>query len=76
MINIQTIIECLKYITTGALPPNSDKGKSFIMDTKVAGKPEVIGDIRLIFNVGNRPILAKRRIQLSAKGQQLKFESI
>ena len=38
-INIQTIIECLKYITTGALPPNSDKGKSFIMDTKVAGKP-------------------------------------
>lgn len=36
---IQTIIECLKYITTGALPPNSDKGKSFIMDTKVAGKP-------------------------------------
>lgn len=39
IIYLQTIIECLKYITTGALPPNSDKGKSFVMDTKVAGKP-------------------------------------
>lgn len=35
----KTIIECLKYITTGVLPPNSDKGKSFIMDNKVAGRP-------------------------------------
>lgn len=46
------------------------------MDPKVAGKPEVIGDIRLIFKTGNRAILAKRRIQLSAKGNTTKFESI
>ncbi len=63
----------MKYITTGSLPPNSDKGKSFIMDNKIAGKPEVIGDIRLIFRAGNRAILAKRRIQLSAKGNTTKF---
>ncbi len=66
----------MKYITTGALPPNSDKGKSFIMDTKVAGKPEVVGDIRLVFTTGVRKILAKRRIQLSAKGSTSRFESI
>jgi hypothetical protein len=43
------------------------------MDNKIAGKPEVIGDIRLIFRAGNRAILAKRRIQLSAKGNTTKF---
>lgn len=31
---IQTIIECLKYATTGDLPPNS-KGGAFIHDPKV-----------------------------------------
>jgi hypothetical protein len=46
------------------------------MDPKIAGKPEVIGDIRLIFKTGKRAILAKRRIQLSTKGSTTKFESI
>ena len=31
----QTIIECLKYMTTGELPPNS-KGGAFVMDPKVS----------------------------------------
>jgi len=43
------------------------------MDTKVAGKPEVISDIRLIFKTGGRGILAKRRMALSAKGNTTKF---
>ena len=30
-----TIIECLKQVTTGALPPNSKNGQSFIHDPKV-----------------------------------------
>jgi hypothetical protein len=46
------------------------------MDPKIAGTPEVTGDIRLIFRAGNRAILAKRRIQLSAKGNSTKFESV
>jgi hypothetical protein len=33
-VGIQTIIECLKYATTGDLPPNS-KGGAFIHDPKV-----------------------------------------
>ena len=32
---VQTIIECLKYITTGALPPGARSGQSFIHDPKV-----------------------------------------
>lgn len=35
---MQTIIEVLKYITTGALPPSSDKGKNFVMDPKMIGQ--------------------------------------
>lgn len=31
---LQTIIECLKYITTGDMPPNS-KGGAFVHDPKV-----------------------------------------
>ena len=30
-----TIIECLKYATTGELPPNSTKNGAFIHDPKV-----------------------------------------
>jgi hypothetical protein len=32
---LQTIVECLKQATTGELPPNSNKGQSFIFDPKV-----------------------------------------
>jgi DNA repair protein RAD50 len=31
-----TIIECLKYATTGELPPNSKTGGAFIHDPKVS----------------------------------------
>ena len=30
-----TIIECLKYLTTGALPPDSHSGQSFVHDPRV-----------------------------------------
>lgn len=36
-----TIIECLKLITTGSFPPNSDKGKTFVLDPKVKNASEV-----------------------------------
>lgn len=53
-------------MTTGIFPPNCDKGKNFIMDTKIAGTPEVIGDLRMVFNVNHRPVLIKRRITLKS----------
>ena len=33
---LQTIIECLKQVTTGELPPNTRSGQSFIHDPKVS----------------------------------------
>ena len=44
-----TIIECLKYVTTGDFPPGSDKGKSFIHNPKLAGETSVRGRVRLDF---------------------------
>ena len=38
-----TIIECLKFSTTGSLPPNTNSGKSFIHDPKMEGNTEVSG---------------------------------
>ena len=35
---IQTIIECLKYVTTGDQPPNT-KGGAFVHDPKVLSVP-------------------------------------
>src|ERR1700678_1644291 len=43
-----TIIECLKYATTGDLPPNS-KGGAFIHDPKMANEREVKAQIKLKF---------------------------
>ena len=36
-----TIIECLKLLTSGSMPPNSNGGRSFIIDPRVAGLEEV-----------------------------------
>ena len=37
--SLQTIIECLKQVTTGELPPNTRSGQSFIHDPKVVRLP-------------------------------------
>lgn len=36
---IQTIIECLKYVTTGLMPPGTMGGKSFVFDPKLVLRP-------------------------------------
>ncbi|KAI1856867.1 uncharacterized protein JN550_013641 [Neoarthrinium moseri] len=43
-----TIIECLKYATTGEQPPNS-KGGAFIHDPKLCGEREVLAQVKLRF---------------------------
>lgn len=50
-----TIIEALKYATTGEFPPNSDKGKSFIHDPMLATTGSVRGVVKaeIIDSIGN-----------------------
>ncbi|KAJ3142835.1 DNA repair protein rad50 [Geranomyces variabilis] len=60
-----TIIECLKYVTTGAMPPNS-KGGAFIHDPKIAQSPVVKAQVKLKFrNVNGAEMACTRSMSLT-----------
>ncbi|KAK2594559.1 DNA repair protein rad50 [Conoideocrella luteorostrata] len=62
-----TVIECLKYATTGELPPNS-KGGAFIHDPKLCGEKEVMAQVKLQFrSINDRQHVATRSVQLTVK---------
>ncbi|EGX48465.1 hypothetical protein AOL_s00080g94 [Orbilia oligospora ATCC 24927] len=62
-----TIIECLKYATTGDLPPNSKNG-AFIHDPKICGEKEVMAQVKLSFvNTNGARMVCTRSLQLSVK---------
>ncbi|KAE8216044.1 hypothetical protein CF327_g796 [Tilletia walkeri] len=62
-----TIIECLNYITTGNMPPNT-KGGAFIHDPKLVNEKEVKAQVRLRFydRQGDR-YNAVRNLQVTTK---------
>ncbi|OBA23026.1 hypothetical protein METBIDRAFT_34880 [Metschnikowia bicuspidata var. bicuspidata NRRL YB-4993] len=62
-----TIIECLKYATTGDLPPNS-KGGAFVNDPAVADRLAVNAEIKLGFtSVDGKLMTVTRNMQLTRK---------
>ncbi|KAI9682904.1 MAG: DNA repair protein rad50 [Trizodia sp. TS-e1964] len=62
-----TIIECLKYATTGDLPPNS-KGGAFIHDPKLCGEKEVLAQVKLAFSsTSGAKLVVTRSLQLTVK---------
>lgn len=62
-----TIIECLKYVTTGDLPPNS-KGGAFIHDPKMCGEKEVLAQVKLSFkSLNGAKMVCTRSLQLTVK---------
>ena len=62
-----TIIECLKYATTGDLPPNA-KGGAFVHDPKLSADTEVKAQIRLKFrNVKGQSMVVTRSMQSTLK---------
>ncbi|KAG5517884.1 hypothetical protein PMAC_000339 [Pneumocystis sp. 'macacae'] len=62
-----TIIECLRYSTTGDLPPNS-KGGAFIHDPNICGEKEVLAQIKLSFkNTNGTKMICTRSLQLLVK---------
>jgi DNA repair protein RAD50 len=62
-----TIIECLKYATTGDQPPNT-RGGAFIHDPKIANEKEVKAQVKLRFDAanGNR-MLVVRNLSVTVK---------
>lgn len=62
-----TIIECLKYATTGDQPPNT-RGGAFVHDPKMANEKEVKAQVKLRFNAANgTKMLAVRNLSVTAK---------
>lgn len=63
----QTIIECLKYATTGDQPPNS-RGGAFVHDPKMANEKEVKAQVKLRFYAANGQLmLAVRNLSVTVK---------
>lgn len=61
------MIECLKYMTTGVMPPGS-KGGAFIHDPKVAHERQVKAQIRLQFrDVTNNRMVIQRIMEATQK---------
>src|SRR6202046_2006483 len=62
-----TIIECLKYATTGDQPPNT-RGGAFVHDPKMANEKEVKAQVKLRFHAANGTrMLAVRNLSVSVK---------
>ncbi|KAF8134783.1 AAA domain-containing protein [Mycena galopus ATCC 62051] len=62
-----TIIECLKYATTGDQPPNT-RGGAFIHDPKMANEKEVKAQVKLRFHSANGTrMLAVRNLSVTVK---------
>ncbi|ESP01816.1 hypothetical protein LOTGIDRAFT_139048 [Lottia gigantea] len=72
-----TIIECLKYITSGDLPPNSMKNCAFIHDPKIAGEREVKGQIRLqLRDVTGKQVLVTRSVTATQKLKKIEMKTL
>lgn len=62
-----TIIECLKYATTGDQPPNT-KGGAFIHDPKLCGEREVLAQVKLKFqSTSGAEMTVTRSLKLEVK---------
>uniref|UniRef100_A0A3B3XLX6 Zinc-hook domain-containing protein n=1 Tax=Poecilia mexicana TaxID=48701 RepID=A0A3B3XLX6_9TELE len=72
----QTIIECLKYATSGELPPGS-KGGAFVHDPKDAHETDVRAQIRLLFSdVNGEKVTIQRSMSCTQKAKNYSFKSL
>lgn len=72
-----TIIECLKYMTTGVMPPGCTKGGAFIHDPKVAHEREVKGQIRLQFrDISRKPCIVQRSMTATQKAKKVEMKTL
>jgi DNA repair protein RAD50 len=56
-----TIIESLRSMTAGSMPPHTNGGKTFIHDPRISNLPETKASIKLKFNtIKGKPVFAMR----------------
>ncbi|KAG9312670.1 hypothetical protein JVU11DRAFT_7086 [Chiua virens] len=71
-----TIIECLKYATTGDQPPNT-RGGAFVHDPKMANEKEVKAQVKSRFHAANgQRMLVVRKLSVTAKKTGLSMKTL
>ena len=71
-----TIIECLKYSTTGDLPPNT-KGASFLFDPKLIDEVETKGRIKLFFrDTSDLTVQVQKNLCVTQKAKKTEFRTL
>ena len=72
-----TIIECLRYVTSGDHPPGSYQGKSFIHDPKMANEHTVRGSVKLRFRgTDGKVYQVLRQMEATQKPKSIATKSI
>lgn len=72
-----TIIESLKFATTGSLPPNCKNGQSFVNDPSMTDSTEVKAHIKLRFtNRSDATCVAVRSLQVIKKKSKLEYKGL
>ncbi len=72
-----TVIECLKYATTGILPPGAKNGQAFVHDPKCSGTSEVKAAIKLRFQARNgNTMVVVRSFQVTQLKSSLRFKAL
>ena len=70
----QSIIEALKFATTGLLPPNSGQGKMFVNDPKLESETTTKAQIKIKFkSTGGHPIVCTRQMSVTQKKTALSY---
>ncbi|KAK5100398.1 DNA repair protein rad50 [Lithohypha guttulata] len=65
-----TIIECLRFITTGALPPGAGLKGAWIHDPGLQGEKSVLAQVKLLFHAANgTKLVVTRNLELQLKKQ-------
>ncbi len=71
-----TVIECLKFVCTGVLPPGSNSGRSFIYDPTLANQPEVKAKITLKFQNRANRFKVVRSMRLTKKKAKMEYRQL
>lgn len=72
-----TIIEALKYVITGALPPGNKSGQAFVHDPKGIGSSQVKAAIKLRFqNRAGKSMVVVRSMEVTQKKTTMSFKAL
>eukprot|EP00923_Selenidium_pygospionis_P015618 GHVN01027247.1.p1 GENE.GHVN01027247.1~~GHVN01027247.1.p1 ORF type:complete len:1260 (-),score=245.17 GHVN01027247.1:637-4416(-) len=72
-----TIIECLKYVTTGEFPPATRGGGGFVHDPKLAGEAEVQAMVKMKFkNIEGEDLIVTRTLGVTQKKVKTEFKTL